>query len=91
MMELEVEDITNAKKYERTDERETSRNGYRARTFKTGVGELTLAVPKLRAGTYFPTFLEPRRMVQGACQRDTGAYINVVSTRKVERLVRTWT
>lgn len=89
MMELEVCAKNNANKHERTSERKSYRNGHRKRTLSTGVGELALQVPKLRSGeSYYPSFLEPRRMVDKALVSVIQeAYINGVSTRKVDRLV----
>ncbi len=80
----------NAAYGERTDERENSRNGYRMRPWDTRVGSVDLAVPKLRQGVYSPEFLlQPRRRAEKAlvavvCQ----AYVEGVSTRKVDDLVR---
>lgn len=89
MMELEVTAKTNAAKHERTDKRKTYRNGNRERMLSTGVGEITLQIPKLRRGeSYYPSFLEPRRMVDKALVNVIQeAYINGVSTRKVDKLV----
>ena len=88
LMEAEVAHAAGAGFYERSPERSTQRNGYRPRTFDTRVGTLELAIPRLRRGSYFPSFLEPRRrseqaLVAVVCE----AYVNGVSTRKVERLV----
>ena len=80
----------NAAYGERTDERENSRNGYRMRPWDTRVGSIDLAVPKLRRGVYSPEFLlQPRRRAEKAlvavvCQ----AYVEGVSTRRVDDLVR---
>jgi putative transposase len=66
----------------------TQRNGYRPRTWDTRVGQLELAIPKLRAGSYFPSFLEPRRRAEQALVSVVQeAYVNGVSTHKVDRLV----
>lgn len=88
LMECEVTEAAGAGPYERSSARLTQRNGYRSRTFQTRVGTLELAIPRLRQGSYFPSFLEPRRrseqaLVAVVCE----AYVNGVSTRKVERLV----
>jgi putative transposase len=88
LMECEVTEAAGAGLYERSPDRQTQRNGYRPRTFQTRVGTLELAIPRLRQGTYFPSFLEARRrseqaLVAVVCE----AYVNGVSTRKVERLV----
>src|SRR5215211_6135056 len=62
LMEAEVSDLVGAGRGERApEERLTHRNGYRARPWATRAGELELAIPKLRRGSYFPSFLEPRR------------------------------
>jgi len=89
IMELEVEARTNAAKHERSENRTAYRNGTRARSLATGVGEIILQIPKIRSGeSYYPTFLEPRRMVDKALVNVIQeAYINGVSTRKVDRLV----
>jgi transposase-like protein len=59
LMEPDVAARIGAELGERTPERLTHRNGYRPRTFDTRVGQIELAIPKLRAGSYFPSFLEP--------------------------------
>jgi len=89
IMELEVEAKTNAAKYERSEKRTANLNGKRTRGLSTGVGEVTLQIPKVRSGTsYYPSFLEPRRMVDKALVNVIQeAYINGVSTRKVDKLV----
>jgi transposase-like protein len=71
------------------DERSTHRNGYRPRAWETRVGEIELLVPKKRSGpAYFPSFLEPRRPCEQAIVAVVmEAYVNGVSTRKVDRLV----
>jgi len=88
LMEAEVEQACGASYRERSPDRVNVRNGYRARPFKTRVGELELQIPKLRQGSYFPGFLEPRKVSEQAlvaCVQE--AYVNGVSTRKVDRLV----
>ena len=70
------------------EERLTHRNGYRARTWATRAGELELAIPKLRRGSYFPSFLEPRRRSEQALVSVVQeAYVAGVSTRKVDQVV----
>jgi putative transposase len=70
------------------ERRTTQRNGYRPRTWDTRVGQLELATPKLRQGSYFPGFLEPRRRAEQALVAVVQeAYVNGGSTRKVDRLV----
>jgi len=89
VMELEVEAQIGAGKYERSDERQTHRNGYRERSWETRVGEIALRVPKLRAGSYFPSLLEPRRKAEKALLAVVQqAYIQGVSTRKVDKLLQ---
>jgi transposase-like protein len=61
LMEHDVEGMIGAGRYERGEGRQTYRNGYRDRELKTRMGALNLRVPKLRQGSYFPGFLEPRR------------------------------
>jgi transposase-like protein len=88
LMELEVAGLTGAGRYERSPERASHRNGYRQRGWDTRVGSLELAIPRLRTGSYFPSFLEPRRRSERALVAVVAeAYVNGVSTRKVERLV----
>ena len=60
-MDFEIEHRTGAGYGERTPERANSRNGYRERLWETRVGAVDLRIPKLRRGSYFPAFLEPRR------------------------------
>jgi putative transposase len=68
--------------------RSTYRNGYRPRPWETRVGEIELMIPRTRAGSYFPSFLEPRRRSEQAITAVVmEAYVNGVSTRKVDRLV----
>lgn len=90
LMEAEVTKRIGAEPYERSEERVTQRNGYRERPWKTRMGEITLAVPKLREGSYFPSMLEPRRMAEKALLAAVQtAYVEGVSTRKVEQLMAT--
>jgi len=87
-MEAEVSELTGAGLHERSENRLVQRNGYRPRTFDTRVGTLGLEIPRLRKGSYFPSFLEPRRRSEQALVAVVAeAYVNGVSTRKVERLV----
>ncbi len=89
LMEVEVEEKLRAKRYERTPTRKTCRNGYRPRRWDTRVGTIQLRIPKLRKGSYFPSFLEPRRRAERALLSVVQeAYVQGVSTRKVDRLVR---
>jgi putative transposase len=88
-MEIEVAGKTGAAHGERTPERLTMRNGYRERRLDTRVGSLFLPIPKLREGTYFPSFLEPRRRSEEALVAVIAeAYVKGVSTRKVEDLAQ---
>jgi putative transposase len=61
IMEADVDGVVGASRHERSDGRVTYRNGYRDRALDTRLGTLNLRVPKLRQGSYFPGFLEPRR------------------------------
>jgi putative transposase len=90
LIEAEVAAMIGAELGERAPERRTAqRNGYRERGWDTRVGELELAIPKLRSGpAYFPGFLEPRRRAEQALVAVVQeAYVNGVSTRKVDRVV----
>lgn len=90
LMELEVTEQVGAERYERTPSRRTQRNGHRARRWDTRVGTVDLRIPKLRKGSYFPSWLlEPRRRVERALFAVVQeAYVQGVSTRKVDDLVR---
>ena len=89
LMELEVEALTGAGYGERSDERLTKRNGYRERTWETRAGAIDLRVPKLRRGSYFPAFLEPRRTAEKALIAVIQeAYVQGISTRNVDELVK---
>ena len=66
IMEADVEGLIGAGKHERSNERATWRNGYRERALDTRLGTLNLKVPKLRQGSYFPGFLEPRKTSEKA-------------------------
>lgn len=89
LMELEVSELVGAQRYERTETRKTYRNGYRSRPWDTRVGTIELRIPKLRQGSYFPSLLEPRRRAERALVAVVQeAYVQGVSTRKVDDLVR---
>jgi len=66
LMALETESLCAAAPGERTPERQNQRNGYRDRDWQTRAGTVELRIPKLRHGSYFPAFLEPRRMAEKA-------------------------
>ncbi len=89
LMEAEIAGEIGAGRGERSPERTTHRNGYRPRAWETRVGEIELAVPRKRSGeAYFPSFLEPRkRSEQAIVAVVMEAYVNGVSTRRVDRLV----
>src|ERR687897_1156210 len=89
LMEAEVSELVGAAHGERAPgERLTHRNGYRARPWATRAGEIELAIPKLRRGSYFPSFLEPRRRSEQALVSVVQeAYVAGVSTRKVDQVV----
>src|ERR1700752_792607 len=89
LMELEVEGLTGAAYGENNQERLVQRNGYRDRTWATRTGTVELRIPKLRKGSYFPGFLEPRRMAEKALTAVVQeAYVQGVSTRSVDDLVQ---
>ena len=89
LMALETEGLCNAAPGERGADRRNQRNGYRDRDWQTRAGTVELRIPKLRQGSYFPGFLEPRRMAEKALTAVVQeAYIQGVSTRSVDDLVR---
>jgi putative transposase len=89
LMELEVENKTGAGYGEKSRERLAQRNGYRDRSWETRAGTIELRIPKLRKGSYFPGFLEPRRMAEKALAAVVQeAYVQGVSTRSVDELVK---
>jgi transposase-like protein len=89
LMEQEVSHQIGAGRYERSAERETYRNGFREGMWETRVGEIPLRIPKLRQGSYYPCFLEPRRRAERALLAVIQtAYVEGVSTRKVDELVQ---
>jgi putative transposase len=89
LMELEVEGLTGAGYGEKSQERQVQRNGYRDRSWETRAGTVELRIPKLRKGSYFPGFLEPRRMAEKALTAVVQeAYVQGVSTRSVDDLVQ---
>jgi putative transposase len=89
MMDMDVEGLCAAAYGERSPERANSRNGYRERSWDTRAGSVGLKIPKLRAGSYFPAFLEPRRTAEKALAAVIQeAYVQGVSTRSVDELVK---
>ena len=89
MMEMDVEGRCAAAYGERSPERTNSRNGYRDRLWETRAGSVDLKIPKLRSGSYFPGFLEPRRTAEKALAAVIQeAYVHGVSTRSVDDLVK---
>jgi transposase-like protein len=89
LMELEVGEVTGAAHGERSPDRLVQRNGYRDRDWQTRVGTVELRIPKLRRGSYFPVFLEPRRTAEKALTAVIQeAYVQGISTRSVDDLVR---
>jgi transposase-like protein len=89
LMELEVAAQIGATHGQRTPDRITHRNGYRARDWDTRVGTVELEIPKLRQGSYFPSLLEPRRRAERALASVVAqCYVEGVSTRRVEDVAR---
>lgn len=89
LMEIDVEGLTGAAHGVRDPERINQRNGYRDRLWETRAGTVDLRIPKLRKGSYFPGFLEPRRMAEKALTAVIQeAYVQGISTRSVDDLVK---
>jgi len=89
LMEADVEGLIGAGRHERSAERLNYRNGYRERSLDTRLGSLQLRIPKLRQGSYFPPFLEPRKTAEKALVTVIQeAWIGGVSTRGVDDLVQ---
>jgi putative transposase len=88
LIEAEATEVIGAGRYERTDSRVTDRNGSRPRLLTTKAGDVALSIPKLRAGSFFPSVLEPRRRIDQALYAVVmEAYVQGVSTRAVDDLV----
>jgi transposase-like protein len=89
LIDLEAEEVIGAGRYERTPKRQTYRNGTRERQLETRVGKITVKIPKLRRGSYFPSILEPRKRSEEALLAVIQeAYILGVSTRRMDELVQ---
>jgi putative transposase len=89
LMEIEVGGMTGAGYGEKSPTRLAQRNGHRERDWHTRAGTVELRIPKLRKGSYFPGFLEPRRMAEKALTAVIQeAYIQGISTRSVDDLVK---
>jgi transposase-like protein len=89
LMEADVEGLIGAGRHERTGDRLNYRNGYRERSLDTRLGSLSLRIPKLRQGSYFPPFLEPRKTAEKALVMVIQeAWIGGVSTRPADELVQ---
>lgn len=88
LIEAEADQAIGAARYERAQTRTTHRNGGRDRLVSTKAGDVSLRIPKLRAGSFFPSLLEPRRRIDRALWAVVmEAYVHGVSTRKVDDLV----
>jgi transposase-like protein len=88
LMEAEISELIGAQHGERSEDRATHRNGYRPRRWDTRAGEIELQIPKMRQGSYFPSFLQPRkRSEQALVSVVQQAYVCGVSTRRVDQLV----
>ena len=89
LMEMDVEELCRAKYGERDANRQNARNGYRDRRWETRCGTVDLRIPKLRKGSYFPEFLEPRRTAEKALTAVIQeAYVQGILTRSVDALVQ---
>ena len=88
LIELEATEVIGAARHQRADTRTTHRNGNRSRLLSTKAGDVELAIPKLRHGSFFPALLEPRRRIDRALWAVImEAFVHGVSTRKVDDLV----
>jgi putative transposase len=88
LTDAEATAVIGARPWERTDERSTHRNGYRSKVLSTRAGDVQVAIPKLRSGSFFPSFLAPRRRIDQALYAVImEAWVSGVSTRSVDDLV----
>ncbi len=88
LIETELSALIGAGRYERSEDRTNERNGHRSRVLTTKAGDVDLAIPKLRRGSFFPSILEPRRRIDQALYAVVmEAYVHGVSTRAVDELV----
>ena len=89
LIEAEATAVIGAEPHERTETRTNQRNGHRPRLLSTKAGDVELAIPKLRRGSFFPSVLERRRRIDRALFAVVmEAYVHGVSTRKVDDLVK---
>ncbi|BBX28702.1 hypothetical protein MALV_38270 [Mycolicibacterium alvei] len=88
LIEAEATEAIGAGRYERSGDRSTHRNGHRPKTVSTTAGDIEVQIPKLRAGSFFPSLLERRRRIDKALHAVImEAYVHGVSTRNVDDLV----
>jgi putative transposase len=89
LIDAEATAVVGAERYERSGTRTTQRNGSRSKTVATTSGDVDVTIPKLRAGSFFPSLLQPRRRIDAALHAVVmEAFVNGVSTRKVDNLVQ---
>jgi transposase-like protein len=89
LIEAEATAVIGASPHERTETRTAQRNGHRPKLISTAAGDVELAIPKLRAGSFFPSLLERRRRIDRALYAVVmEAYVHGISTRKVDDLVQ---
>jgi transposase-like protein len=89
LMEIEADVRCGAGKHERSEDRVNQRNGYRDRDLETRLGTMSLRIPKLRSGSYLPSFLSARKLAERALVAVVQeAYVKGISTRKVDDLVQ---
>ena len=91
LMELETDERCGAARHERSEQRINRRNGYRERSIETRIGKLDLTIPKLRSGSYFPSFLDSRKSSERALVAVVQeAYVKGISTRRSTTWCRRW-